>query len=249
MRTCDTWAALYRHWPAGKQITIPGGQLIPQWDGKVPTASYYVDAPGVFQTGRTMGDLFDLLTVFLVFLIGRRLYGPQAGLLAAAFSAFAVTQIQIANFYIVEPFLVTFMTAMLYFSVVLMQQPGFWPALGAGLCLGFALACKVSVAPLALVIVAALVLRAAYRRHTRRLGPDPDVADPVGLRPATRAERDQTLGRALVRLLPLLLVAGRGHPRRLLHRRPLRLPALEPPARLLQFQRAAERRQPAGLPG
>ena len=196
-----------RVFATGKQITSPGGQIIPQWDGKIPAGNYFLDAAGIFQSGRTMANLFDLLTVFLVFLIGRRLYGPQAGLLAAAFSAFAVTQIQISNFYIVEPFLVTFMTATLYFSVVLMQRPGFWPALGAGLCLGFALACKVSVVPLGLVIVAALVLRAAYRGRTRRLGPDADVADPVGLRPGTKAEREQSFGRALLRLSPLLVVA------------------------------------------
>ena len=187
--------------------SIPGGPNDPHRDGKIPAGNYLSGRAGNLQSGRTMANLFDLFTVFLVFLIGRRLYGPQAGLLAAAFSAFAVTQIQISNFYIVEPFLVTFMTATLYFSVVLMRRPGFWPALGAGLCLGLALACKVSVVPLGLVIVAALVLRAAYRRRTPPPGAGPRCGRPGGPAPRHEGRRHQPWAVPLLRLSPLLLVA------------------------------------------
>jgi 4-amino-4-deoxy-L-arabinose transferase-like glycosyltransferase len=109
--------------------------------------------------GRSLAALADLLTVLLVFAIGQRVYGAGAGLVAAALSALAVLQIQIAHFLISEPFLVLCMTGTLYCSVVLRQTGSSGAALGAGLSLGLALACKASVAPFALVIAAALWLR------------------------------------------------------------------------------------------
>ncbi len=108
--------------------------------------------------GRNLAALADLLTVLLVFAIGARVYGTGAGLVAAALSALAVIQIQIAHFLISEPFLVLFMTATLYWCVVLWQTGQTGAAAGAGLSLGLALACKASVAPFALVILAALWL-------------------------------------------------------------------------------------------
>ncbi len=166
------------------------------------------DYDGVTILGRSISGVFDLFTVFLVFLIGRRLYGKTAGLLAATFSALAVTQIQVAHFMIAEPYLVMFLTAALYFSVVLMQNRRAWAAALAGLMLGFALACKVSVAFMALLIVAALVLRVIYQPHTRRLGPPPELDDPYGLEPATRAERLAGPRRAAFRAVLLLILAG-----------------------------------------
>ena len=108
--------------------------------------------------GRSLAALADLLTVLLVFAIGARLYGAGAGLVAAALSALAVIQIQIAHFLISEPFLVLCMTATLYCSVVLWQTGSRGAAAGAGLSLGLALACKASVAPFALVLLAAIWL-------------------------------------------------------------------------------------------
>src|SRR5205085_11374815 len=101
---------------------------------------------------------------------------------------------------------VTFVMAALYFSVVLMQRPSWWAAVGAGLCLGFAVATKVSVIPFALVVVAAVVLRAAYRKRTRVLGAE--LADPVGMRPASTREREMSLGRHLLGGLGFVVLAG-----------------------------------------
>ncbi len=169
---------------------------------------FWVTYDGLPLVGRTLAGFFDLLTVLLIFLIARRLYGKIAGLLAAIFSAFAVIQIQIAHFWIAEPFLVTFLTASLYFSVVLMQSRRWWAAALAGLMLGLALACKVSVVAVAVLIVTAVLLRVAYRAHTRLLGPPRDLDDPTGLVPAPRAEREEPAGQALGRAFPLLLLAG-----------------------------------------
>jgi YYY domain-containing protein len=170
---------------------------------------YVNDGWGLTIMGRHLSSIFDLITVLLVFLIARRLYSSSAGLIAAALVAFSATHIQLAHFTTVDSFLTTFMIAALYFSVVLMQRPSWWAAAAAGACIGFAVATKVSVVPFALVVVAAVVLRALYRRQTRKLGAE--FGAPIGLKPASAAERSRSfwghLGRNLI-YLPVAFVAS-----------------------------------------
>jgi 4-amino-4-deoxy-L-arabinose transferase-like glycosyltransferase len=63
---------------------------------------------------RFLSGLMDLGTLLLLYLLGRRLYSPAVGLLAAAFLAVTVLHIQSAHFFIVDPFLTFFVTAALY---------------------------------------------------------------------------------------------------------------------------------------
>jgi YYY domain-containing protein len=177
-------------------------------DTLVPSTNGYFlrDYAGITQVGRHLAALFDLVTVLLVFLIGRRLFGTTAGLIASALVAFAVTHIQLAHFYASDAFLVTFMMAALYFSVRLMQRPSLLNALGAGIFVGLAIASKVAIAPFALIVVAAVVLRAFYRKRTRALGSEFDT--PVGLRPASAAERARPLWRHLLGGLGYATLAG-----------------------------------------
>ena len=156
--------------------------------------------------GRSLASIFDLITIVLIFLIGRRLYSSSTGLIAAALYGFAVTAIQIAHFFIVESFLVAFMTGAIYFSVVLMQRPRWWAAAGAGACLGLAVSSKVSVLPVALVVVAAVALRALYRTRTRKLGAE--FGDPIGVSPSSPEERGLSLGGHLLRGLRYVVLAA-----------------------------------------
>ena len=48
---------------------------------------------------RALTALFDVATVWLVFLLGRRVYDEKVGLLAAAFLALNVMHIQLAHFF------------------------------------------------------------------------------------------------------------------------------------------------------
>ncbi len=54
--------------------------------------------------GRALSALFDLSTILLIFLIGRRMYGVRAGLLAALFLAASVLDIQQSHFFTVDTF-------------------------------------------------------------------------------------------------------------------------------------------------
>ncbi|MEJ5201481.1 MAG: phospholipid carrier-dependent glycosyltransferase, partial [Anaerolineales bacterium] len=73
--------------------------------------------------GRFSSAAFDLLTVLLVYLIASRLYRrKRLGLLAAAFSAFAVLQIQLSHYYTVDTFANFFVYLGVYFAIHILTE-------------------------------------------------------------------------------------------------------------------------------
>lgn len=114
-------------------------------------------SPGLFTfslsavIGRALSALADLGSVWLVYLIGRRLYGGQAGLLAALLAALTAFAIQQAHFFTVDSAASFFTVLAVYFSMRAAQAgPAGTPpwaslALG-GLAAGLATACKLSAA-------------------------------------------------------------------------------------------------------
>lgn len=129
--------------------------------------------------GRSLSALADTLSLLMIFLIGERLYGRRAGLLAAALSALAVMEIQQSHFMTVDNFAGFFTMVALYACVRIAQaapvvrtpgaaegqvgeyQPA-WRVLGwyalFGVGFGMALASKINLAPLGgMVLVAALI--------------------------------------------------------------------------------------------
>lgn len=125
--------------------------------------------------GRAIATGFDLLAVFLAYLIAERLFNRKVGLLAAAFSAFAVMQIQQSHFYTVDSFATGFVTLAVYFAVRLLTQPrketaslekGWWAeketlfnSVLFGLAVGMAMASKINTAPVALLLPLVVGLR------------------------------------------------------------------------------------------
>jgi uncharacterized membrane protein len=112
--------------------------------------------------GRSLMALADLFSVYLLFLLGRRLYGLWGGLLAAALSAFTVLQIQLAHFFAVDPISTTFTLLALYGAVLMYERPSWRTALISGIGVGLAVASKFSALP-----VAFAPLVAAYFAATR----------------------------------------------------------------------------------
>lgn len=68
--------------------------------------------------GRALTALFDVGTVWLVFLLGRRLFSANVGLLASALLAVTVLHIQLAHFFTSDPYMTFFVVAALYLLVV-----------------------------------------------------------------------------------------------------------------------------------
>lgn len=110
--------------------------------------------------GRFLAGLFDVGSVLLAFMVGRRLYGRNVGLLAAFLLTVTVLNIQHGHFFVVESFLTFFSLLCIYFSVRIAQEGRWWNYALAGIALGFAVACKLTALPLLGIIGVAAVIRA-----------------------------------------------------------------------------------------
>jgi hypothetical protein len=116
--------------------------------------------------GRQLSALVDVLALIVLFLIGKRLYGERAGLLAAALGSLAVLQIQQSHFMTADNFGVLFCVLALYCAARTVRLPDLEEAPGAvwhwyalfGVFLGMAVATKINLVVLAGVIVLAALL-------------------------------------------------------------------------------------------
>lgn len=120
----------------------------------------------VLQVGRGLSALFDLLTVFLVFMIAERLSGWKVAAVAGLLSGAAVLQIQQAHFYTTDSFSTFFTTLALYLGVLIATEPDHIPPrrilalnLLFGVTVGLAMASKLNTAVVAVVLPAALFVR------------------------------------------------------------------------------------------
>ncbi len=88
-----------------------------------PTLAAFFDPGPLKFFGRRFSALADLATLVLLYLIVARFYSPAVAVLATAFSALAVMQIQQSHFYTVDLFVNPFMYAALYFALRLAYDP------------------------------------------------------------------------------------------------------------------------------
>jgi hypothetical protein len=115
----------------------------------------YATLESTYVVGRALSAIFDVGTVYLVYRLGRKLYGEWTGLLAATFSCLAVLHIQLAHFYAVDTLLAFFVTLTVALAVNVVNRPALRLAWPLGLAWGMALATKVSAAPLLIPIAIA----------------------------------------------------------------------------------------------
>ena len=134
-----------------------------------------VEATGqldVKMLGRQFSGLADLFTIFFLYLLVSRMYGRRIGLLTSLFSALTVMQIQQAHFFTTDLFVNTFAFLAIYFAVEivncqssiqdrksLISHPLFLLSIGFGFAFGMALASKVNIYPLAVLLPGAFALR------------------------------------------------------------------------------------------
>ncbi len=144
--------------------------------------------------GRLLSAGFDLLTVLLTFLLGRRLYGPGVGLLGALLLAVTVLPIQLAHFYTVDTFATAFVMLALVASVRVLDWGRGRDHVLLGAALGAGLACKASVAVLGVVAAAAILVRERGRER-------PDGSQPGVLRWIRRAAAGLGLALAVTLLV------------------------------------------------
>ena len=118
-----------------------------------------ISALNMRYVGRPLSALFDVGTVFMVFLLGRKMFSPRVGLLAAAFNAFAVIHIQSSHFYRPETFSVFFLMASFWAMLVMLERGRLRDSLLLGALVGLAMAPKVSVLLLVLPLGLAYLWR------------------------------------------------------------------------------------------
>ena len=156
---------------------------------------------GTYLVGRVLSTLFDLLTVLLVYRIARRFAGRATSLFAAALLSFCAFAIQLSHFWTVDTFLTTFTALVLLGSVRLAQgRAGWLEDAGIGLCLGLAVACKITALALLLPVGVGILVRAfpglkagrSRGQVARRRGP--------ALRRRPRRDRPRRARRVSVRL-------------------------------------------------
>ena len=109
--------------------------------------------------GRTLSALADVGSVLMVYLLGRRLYGRNVGLLAAGLTALAVVHVQHSHFYRPETFTVLLTLAAIWATLRMVEKRRLRDSVLLGVILGLALAPKVNVLPL----LAPLALGYGYR--------------------------------------------------------------------------------------
>jgi len=126
------------------------------------------DYDSITLTGRAMSGVFDLLAVWMLYVLGKRLYDKRIGLIAAALGVAAVLPIQLSHYFTVDSFSTVFILAGFYFAIraVPLHVPDgkiFWSNLSHfilfGFFIGLAGACKVNTLPVLAIIVLAGIAR------------------------------------------------------------------------------------------
>ncbi len=107
----------------------------------------------VHLVGRALSSLFDLGSIFFLFLIGRRLYNDKVALLGAAFLSLSVLPIQLSHFFAVDTFANFFVMLTVYWALRASETGEWLDYALTGISLGAGMASKISVLTLGVVIV------------------------------------------------------------------------------------------------
>ena len=147
----------YAHYAYG-QLPLTMVRLGAEWVSSLTAWNSLSQYEGIQFIGRAFSALADLLTLSLVFLLGRLAWNRRVGVLAAAFYALAVLPVQLSHFWTVDTAATLFSTAGLLFLVRFTRRGEPADALAFGCSYGLALASKISLLPLAGLLPLALYL-------------------------------------------------------------------------------------------
>ncbi len=92
--------------------------------------------------GRALSAIFDLISVYTIYWIGRRLFDEAIALCAAAFTALAVIHIQLSHFGAFDVHLTTFCLLTIFFAIRYVQENHRRDLILASMMMGFAVGTK-----------------------------------------------------------------------------------------------------------
>lgn len=110
-------------------------------------ASKLVAYGAIHFVGRSVSALADCMTIFFIFLIGRRLFGNWPGLLAAMFYALSVFPIQLSHYFTTDAFTNLPVVIAFWFAVRVMDNNKWRDYVGFGIALGAAVSSRLNIMP------------------------------------------------------------------------------------------------------
>ncbi|NLE45695.1 MAG: phospholipid carrier-dependent glycosyltransferase [Chloroflexi bacterium] len=129
----------------------------------IPLTAEYLTAEHTWITytvGRAISATLSTASIYLFYLVGRRLYGEAVGLLTAALVAATVSLIQAAHYYTVDSMLIFFLALAFLQIINVMERGDLHSYVLAGVCLALALAVKLPAMFLVPVLAAAHLFNA-----------------------------------------------------------------------------------------
>ncbi|MDQ5850986.1 MAG: glycosyltransferase family 39 protein, partial [Chloroflexota bacterium] len=137
------------------------------------TTHFYTSVPGFFVWGRMLTSVIGSLTVLNLYVLGKRMWSPGAGLIAALCVATAPYHMRHSQFVTTDVTSAWFVV-LAFTSAVAIMQTGRWPSyVAAGLYAGLAAATKYNAGAVVLAVIAAHGLcwgRQALARVARLTG-------------------------------------------------------------------------------
>ncbi|HNR96236.1 MAG TPA: DUF2298 domain-containing protein [Anaerolineae bacterium] len=146
---------------------------LPLFVTKAVGQALHVGGDKIHLVGRVLAGLYDLATVWLMYLIGKKLYGKVAGLLAALFTTTLVIHIQQSHFFSADSCVAMFVVLTFYWCIWVAERGRWSDFFWMGLSYGLAVSSKINVALFGVVMALACVLR------LYRLLQEPEPAEPA----------------------------------------------------------------------
>lgn|SRR3989338_2167618 len=112
---------------------------------------------------RIVSVIFGILTVLAVFLLGRKLYGFNAGILAASITGFSISHLQLSRYAQLETMLSFFFVAIAYFLWESFQEDRRYSYAFLGISIGLAMATKFT----SIIFLAAFIIYTIYLRRIK----------------------------------------------------------------------------------
>lgn len=168
--------------------SAPAASLIVRMLFDEPAAcsiGHYTGYGGIHLVGRALSALADLVTLIGLMAGAGVLYGRRISILAGGLYAVAVLPVQHAHFFVVDSFATVFVIWTLFFCVLSQRKRNPLYLLPAGFLTGLAVASKISVWPLALIVAIAGFAQLMLENGKSAMGGDlaPDGNDTEGAVP------------------------------------------------------------------
>jgi len=168
----------YGHFPLyitvgiAKILEYMGGYVTEQFDSEVVNHLLQVgnrlEIDQITLVSRWVSVAADCLTLVLVYLIGRKMYGGWCGLLAAGLFAVSVQFIQQARFGTFDALLATSVVVALWALIVYIESGKAKHLYFAGICIGLSVGVKATAVLLAVPALAAVVCSQILWAHDRK---------------------------------------------------------------------------------